>query len=134
MSKQLTSAFQGITLDKHGSDCGTTKTLKVTLTKENVGIFKFRFIVEGKKLVLLTSENIDSYIGKTVNMRSPLYCKSKKMCNKCYGELPYKLGIVNIGLTFNAVGEKLKNLSMKAFHDMTVKLNNINIEDAITRL
>jgi len=63
-----------------------------------------------------------------------MYCRNEKICNKCFGDLPYKLGIENVGLTFNKIGEDLKQLSMKSFHDSTVSLNSIDFQSAIIPL
>ncbi len=134
MSKQLVSAFQGIVLDEEGTNCRTKDTIKIKLTKKNSSMYKYRFIVVKGKLIKLDKATMPKYIGKTVDMRSPMFCKSEQMCNMCYGHLPYILDIQNIGLTFNAVGEKLKNLSMKSFHDATISLSKIKLDEAIVKV
>ena len=118
-------------VDEQGSDCGTTLTKKFTITKGNKASFMYRYIVEKGKLVFLEESNIDNYVGKTVNMRTPLYCKSDKYCSKCAGELYNKLGIQNVGLLTTRIGTSLLNSSLKQFHDMTLKTIEINIEDYI---
>jgi hypothetical protein len=133
LSKQLTSAFQGVELDVEGSDCGTKKTMKILLTKENANEYKYTYIVDNGKLVLLDRKTLPLYIGKEVNWRTPMYCQSKKYCEHCFGRLPYILGINNVGITFNGVGEKFKKLCLKAFHDMTVHLADINLDEAIKK-
>jgi len=61
--------------------------------------YLYRYIVENDKLVCLTPDIISNYIGKTVRMRSPMYCIDKKcICNKCAGDNFYKLDKKNIGL------------------------------------
>ena len=91
----------------------------------------YRYIIDGKKLVLLDDRTMLKYIGKTVKMRSVLYCTSDKRCNICAGELYYKLGIQNIGLTAAKVGSNLLNMSMKSFHDSTVKVTDIKAENIL---
>ena len=61
--KKLMAAFQGCQLDEPGSDCGSNGYLELTLTKDLTKFFQYRYIIEGKKLVLLTPENIKDYIG-----------------------------------------------------------------------
>ena len=129
--KRFQAMFQGVQLDERGSDCHSKGTLDVTITKKNKQDYLYRYIVEGGKLVLLNRSNIDRYIGKLVHMRSPLYCTSAKKCNMCYGDKPYMVGIRNVGLTFGLIGSKFINLSMKAFHDSSIKLNKINVEDIL---
>lgn len=130
--KKLAAAFQSMMVDEQGSDCGTTLTKKFTITKGNKASFMYRYIVEKGKLVFLEESNIDNYVGKTVNMRTPLYCKSDKYCSKCAGELYNKLGIQNVGLLTTRIGTSLLNASLKQFHDMTLKTVEIDIQDYIS--
>jgi len=132
LMKQYNSAFQNLQLGDPDSDCGTTKTIKVKITDFNKGKFRYRYIVEDKKLVLLDDDSIKKYIGKTVNMRSPMYCKSNKFCSKCFGELFFIDKIRNIGLIAQKQGSTIQALSMKQFHDATIKTNEFNPEDYIS--
>lgn len=122
MSKQLIAVLQTEVLDEKDSDCGTKKTIDITITKDNCYDYVYRYIIEGNGFVELTNENISSYIGKTVHMRSPQMCIGKKLCNKCMGNLFYRLGIDNVGLTSTAVSSKLLKLKLKAKHDGTAKI------------
>lgn len=108
-------------LDIPGSDCGTKRTTTVEFSKDNMSEFVDRYIKEGNKLVLLDRDTAPKYFGKTVQMRSPMYCKSQKICNKCAGEFYYKLKVRNIGLLANTISSMLLNASLKAFHDMSLK-------------
>ena len=48
-------------------------------------------------------------------------CKSKDyICSKCAGNLWYRLGVKNLGIFTAQVPSKLKNISMKSFHDSVV--------------
>lgn len=132
-NKQMCSSFQSIVADKKGTDCGTKKCIKMLLTNDNYKLFKYRYIKEKSgNLVLLNDDNKDKYIGKIVEFRSPMYCKGDKICNKCAGELYQKLGIDNIGLLTITIGGSILNKSMKAFHNSTIKLTQIAIEDYIS--
>lgn len=120
-TKTLFAAMQSEVLDEPGSDCKTT-FYKTVIIPENYRPLLYRYIVEDDgNLTLLTLENINDYVGKTVRMRSPMYCKSHHICNKCAGELFYKIGIKNIGLTVTKITSTLLNLSLKSMHDITVK-------------
>jgi len=132
--KKLSAAFQSTVLGDKGSDCGTNKTLRIEITEGNKNLFLYRYINTrgSKKLTELNSENIDNYIGKMVSMRSPLFCKADNLCNKCAGNLYYQLKIKNVGLLFYKVGSRIMQLSMKAFHDSTIQLKEIEIEKYIT--
>jgi len=132
MAKQLSASFQSMVLGEPDSDCRTKKTIPVTLTSKNKKGYLLRYIVERGKLVLLDNDNIDSYIGKSVNMRSPMYCTNENMCSKCAGELYFRLELKNMGLTFNRVGTRILNLSLKQVHDQTKSTKSINIFDYIS--
>jgi hypothetical protein len=135
IAKQLNAAFQGIVLGLKGSDCKTKRYLEVELTKENSGKFRYRFIIEPNgKLVRLEKKNMKDYIGKKIKIRSPLYCEDVDLCNKCYGDLSFMLGIKNVGLTFSWIGEKLKLLKMKGFHDSTIKLTKMDFDKSFIEL
>lgn len=123
LEKLFVKAFQHITVGPEGSDCGTKRTLKVHLTEDNIKLWMYSYMVEGNKLVELTSENMKDYIGKTVNFRFAIFCEDKKhICHKCSGSLFQRLGIRNVGIASFAMCSKIKNTSMKAFHDSTVKV------------
>lgn len=128
-AKKFRNAMQGVTLDEPGTDCKTPYTLKMTIPESMKALFKDRYILDTDgKLLLLTDENIDRYVGKEVRLRSPMYCKNDKVCSKCAGELFHKMGIKNAGLLNDAIAGVLMNASMKKFHDATVKFTKIDIE------
>ena len=96
-AKKLRNALQGVVIDDAGTDCGTKYTLKIKIPESMKNIFINRYVLDGNgKLVLLTNENIGSYTGKEVKLRSPMYCKSEHICSKCAGELFYKMGVENV--------------------------------------
>ena len=130
-TKKFFAAYQSIVLDSRGSDCKTKAYRVVQLTNKNASRMMYRYIIEGEKLIMLDNSNINSYIGKTVKMRSPLYCTGDKLCSKCAGDLFYRIGIENIGLTTSSVGSSLLKLLMKSFHDSTVKISDIDLNKMI---
>jgi len=129
--KKMMAAFQTLVLDEKDTDCGSKHYLKIFITKENKDFFTYRYIKKGSSLVLTTPENIDSYIGSYIELRSPMYCSGKKICNKCAGELYYILGMKNIGLTANKVTSIALNSSLKAFHDQSIKVTSFTFSDYI---
>ena len=130
--KLVLSATQHITLDKPGSDCGTKKTIEITLNKSNVKDFMYSYIVDGGKTIELTRKNKDKYIGKKVKIRYSALCENKAknhcICNKCVGNLPYRLTtneegteyIKNFGAASPQLMSRIKNINMKAFHESLV--------------
>lgn len=128
-TKKFSAVYQSITLDDRTSDCGSKKYRKMVLTDENFKRVKYRWINDGGKLVCLTPEVAPKYFGKEIQLRSPLYCTSKKLCAKCAGDLPYRLGIKNIGLTVSDISSGLLNALMKAFHSAVVNIHEIKISE-----
>ena len=131
LTKQLLSALQTEVLGPPDSDCGTKKTLTVQITKRNSNDFLYRYIVEGDKLVELTTGNISSYIGKTVHLRSPMLCIGKTLCEHCMGTMFTKLGITNVGLSSATVSAQVLQAKLSAKHDGTVKPIVIDPDDLL---
>jgi hypothetical protein len=130
-TKKINNAVQGVSLDEPGSDCGTTQFLKVTMTDKQKKMFLHRYVLDGGKLVLTDEKNIKGYVGKEVQMRSPLFCKGDQICSKCAGEIFYKLGIRNAGLLSTTMSGNLMNMSMKKFHNTSIKFDKINVDNFV---
>lgn len=112
------AAFQHIKVLEPGSDCHTDRYIEMMVDKKNIDMIMYSYVIEGNKLVEITSENRDKYIGKKVKLRFASMCKAKDgICNKCAGNLFYRLGITNVGAATPQIPSKLKLLSMKLFHD-----------------
>lgn len=126
-TKQITSALQSTVLDEPGSDCHSKVLLEVTIDPSNISEYEDRWIVEGGKYVLLDEKTLIKYKGKTVHMRSPMYCKGRdKICRICAGRKLEKLEIENIGLTASRASSTMSNASMKKFHDTTIKMSKLS--------
>ena len=126
-SKLLTGGYQHIKIGPKGSDCGTTHYVTTTLDKKNINLWMYSYIIEGNKLVELTSDNIDKYIGKTVKFRFSSMCKSKNyICNACAGNLFNRLGEQNIGIAESQVAERLKNAMLKQFHNSEIRNSELD--------
>lgn len=120
-------AYQDIVLDEPGTDCGTTRTSNVTLTKGNVKYFMYNNIVTSNgTLIELTSQNMHKYIGRTIKMRFANLCKHEKICNACAGNMFYKFDMRNVGLVMMQIPSAFKNKAMKAFHDSTIGVSEMN--------
>lgn len=128
LAKKTNQALNAVQAGPKGSDCKTEKTLDVYIYPEMVDDYLNRYIIDDGKIVELTNDNINKYIKTTVKMRSPIYCKMEEpcFCNICLGNQPYLLGLDNFGLAINRISNKLLTLSMKKFHDLTVKTEAID--------
>lgn len=116
--KLFLSAFQHIILLSPGSDCGTKRYIELDIDAKNIGMIMYSYAIEGNDLVEITSENKSRFIGKKVKLRFSSMCEAKDgICNKCAGNLFYRLGIRNVGAATPQIPSRLKVLSMKLFHD-----------------
>lgn len=130
LEKLFMNALQHIVAGPEGSDCGTQNTITVTLDKKNIKSYMYSYIKEGNKLIELTSENMDKYLGKTVKIRFASLCEFKDgvKCNKCIGNAWYRIGKTNLGAATPKIPSTLKNISMKAFHDSVQRMESIDID------
>ena len=124
--KLFLPVYSHIQLDKPGSDCGTDRYITCTITPDLIDMVMYNYVIEGSKLVEITSQNRDKYIGKTVKMRFSSMCEHEKICNKCAGNLYYRMHITNIGTAIPQIASILKNISMKGFHDSTVRTSEMD--------
>ena len=130
-SKLMTAAYQHLVLEKEGSDCGTKNFVWATLTKDNIHAWMYNWMIEGSRLVELTSDNMDKYIGKKVKFRFASMCESKNgFCSKCAGNLFYRIGVKNVGIAQSQVAEKLKAKMLAAFHVSAVKVAEMDVNKA----
>lgn len=129
--KKFYAEYQNIRIGPKGSNCGSLGALEMKLTEDNYAGYIDRYIMEGKKVIHLDEKNIKSYIGKTVRLRSPMFCTTDKICNVCFGDLPYKLGIENVGLTTAKIGSNFVNLGMKSIHNSSMKIKELDINDIL---
>ena len=124
--------MQHLSLLPAGSDCGTKRTIDVTLTDDNIGDYMYCYYMQGNKPIEITSENKDSLIGKTVKLRYSSMCEAKNgyFCSKCAGNLWYRLGIRHVGLITTQLPSRVKLVAMKSFHSNQVVLEDMNVWEA----
>jgi len=126
MGKKLLALLQMMEVDEPGTDCGTKNLIPVNITKHNMNDMLYTYIEEGSQLKMLTRENIGSYVGKSVMMRSPMSCKNEKICSKCAGQLFYLLDAKHAGLFATQISHAALNLGLKAKHNSLVELFTLN--------
>jgi len=120
MAKIILALLQSEHIDPDpDSDCGTTSTIPLTITKKNTKYALFRYINDNGKRVLTDLHNINNYIGKTVQLYSPQCCEHDAICGKCAGRVFHNLGVTNVGLLVTQVTQKILNLKLKAKHDLS---------------
>lgn len=126
-SKQIVAGMQTVVAGPKGSKCNTVRTLTTYITESNKKEYRGKYIIDGGKEVILTDANIGKYIGKPIQMYSPMYCTHKNgICNRCLGEQFYILNIKNVGMSSARLSGTLLNTQMKKFHDTTIKLYRVD--------
>jgi len=132
MGKKLLALLQMIEVDEPGTDCSTKQLVPVKITKHNSKDMLYTNIDNGSgQLTMLTKENINSYIGQTVRMRSPMTCVNDKICSKCAGNLFYMLDVKHAGLFATQISHSALNLGLKAKHNSLVELFTFKPEELI---
>lgn len=98
--------------DKTIADCYTKRTLDIKLTNDLFKRMTGRFVQENDRII-----DIDkSMIGHVIHLRSPIYCKTKKLCKTCYGKLLRQVNSENVGLVAVQEVASLSEKIMKSFH------------------
>jgi len=111
-SKFILRVFQNTKIIE--DDCGSKKGIHITLTNENKNKFLGRYLVDG---TCLTTESIDKYVGKKVEMRSMLHCHTKGgYCYKCCGNIFKELKLTNIGMQSLSLAEGFIGIAMASMH------------------
>jgi len=116
MSRKLAYVLNSLEADKFLRDCKTKGTLTIKLTSALIGRLAGRYII-GKSGKLEEFLIEDHNPGDVIQLRSPIYCKSPKVCFTCYGNLLKRHKSQYIGiLASQVIGERGTQMIMKTFH------------------
>jgi hypothetical protein len=111
-------------------DCNSTTYLHVNMTNEMAKRYLYRNILVDGKLVTLSDENINGYIGKVVQMRSPLYCQDPTgYCFTCMGKLFQSIDQEVITMVGVAVSSSFTKSALKSKHftlAKTIEIKSLN--------
>jgi DNA-directed RNA polymerase beta' subunit len=118
LSRKLIFACANLQLDKELDDCGTEDFLNIRVTTDRKArMLVRRYIKHEKGLKLITKENYKELIGEDVEVRSPIFCQSPKICKTCYGDLYKTLNTKFIGIVAaQTLGERSTQLVLRTFH------------------
>lgn len=85
----------------------------VKLAKSFIG----RWMKTPEGLKLITKDNYLDNCGKTIEVRSPIFCKNPRFCKKCYGESHKFCHSKYVGIiAAQALGEVATQLTLRTFH------------------
>jgi DNA-directed RNA polymerase beta' subunit len=104
-------------------DCGTKYTFKIHVENKDIANrLKYRYYYEDNPqhnpdVELKRVDNPDDIIGKTIYVRSPIYCESYGICKTCYGDLHKIHKSTNVGfIAAQTLGERSTQLTLRTFH------------------
>ena len=128
LARKIITSTSHVEINK--KDCGTKKYYELKVTKDNYNRIKYRYYV-GRNGKLSLIKEPEKLIGKTIKLRSPLYCKDKDgICEICYGDgfklhETKKIGI----LAGTAMNNILLNTLMKLRHKpSTIEIVKVNFK------
>lgn len=112
--RKMVYVMSNMEADIRNVDCGTRMMLKIKLTDDLFKRMSGRYVQEefGKPILPID----ESMIGDVISLRSPVYCKSLKICRTCYGDLMRQLKSKHIGLIAAQEVASLSEKIMKSRH------------------
>ena len=126
MAKKILALLQSAKIDPDPqSNCGTRATVPVTITKKYKKYFLYRYVQKNGKPFLTTLDNIDQFVGHTVQLYSPQCCLNDQICGKCAGRLFHNLGVTDVGMLTTQITQKLLNIKLKSKHDLSQNAGDI---------
>lgn len=118
LSRKLIFTCANLQIDVNLKDCGTQDLLEVFVeTEKKAKMLINRYHVIKKELKQITKDNYKEIVGTTVFLRSPIFCKSPKLCTTCYGDLYKSLHSRFVGvIAAQTLGERGTQLVLRTFH------------------
>jgi len=131
LSRKLIFTCANLQIDRTFDDCGTTDLLQVFVDNEKKAKMLIgKHFMESGNLIKMTEYNYLGYVGKTIEIRSPIFCKNDKVCKTCYGELHEVIDTDFIGvIAAQSLGECNTQLVLRTFHTSGVAVVGKNNED-----
>jgi len=124
LTRQMIYATEFIEISDTIDDCGSTDYLKLNIDNNELGdkkikslLGRYYFDTHDNKLKIIDSNTFNIVKGTDILLRSPIYCKSEKICHTCYGNLYKLLHSPYIGIIASqAIGERNTQLVLRTFH------------------
>jgi DNA-directed RNA polymerase subunit beta' len=118
LTRQLIYSCVFVVLDESLDDCGSTDYMRIYVRDEDMArSLLWRYFRLKDRLIKITTTNYKNIVGKVIDLRSPIYCKSEKICKRCYGDLHKILHSNQIGIiATQAIGEITTQLVLRTFH------------------
>ncbi|GAG86023.1 unnamed protein product, partial [marine sediment metagenome] len=131
-TRQLVYMLSPVEASPTLKDCKTKRTVSFKLSNKLIGKLDGRYYIKGTQLIKF--EQKDFKAGDNINLRTPIYCESPKMCHTCYGDLLKRHRSPYIGVIAGSkIGERGTQLIMRTFHTggaATISVANV-LEDIL---
>lgn len=130
--KELLRASSNIVVAKE--DCGSRLGVKQLIDESNASKLVGKSIVAKEGYIdINTPEEAGKYLGKTLLVRSPMYCILDKTdyCRVCVGK-KLSLHPTGLSLTISEFGSKFMGIFMSAMHGKELATAKLNFKTAIT--
>jgi hypothetical protein len=125
LSRKLVFACANLQISENLTDCKTKDTLEVYVNsqkKAKLLIGKYLVTKQGK-LNKITGQNCLEFVGKTIFVRSPIFCENEDVCHVCYGDSCKNLHSRFIGIiAAQSLGETNTQLILRTFHTSGVAI------------
>lgn len=115
MARQLAFILNSVEIHPTLKDCKTTRGLSLRVTKDLLSRLTGRYVIKNGKTELIDMS--DYKPGDVITLRTPIYCKSPKLCHTCYGKLLERSRSPYAGvIAAQIIGERGTQLIMRTFH------------------
>jgi len=116
LARKLVYFLNSVELHPSLNDCKTDRFLQITIIdNDQLSRLKYRFVEKDGKILPIEQANIK--VGDTINLRSPVFCKSQKICHTCHGKSFLRKATPFIGIAYGLIlGESATQSSMEKFH------------------
>lgn len=103
-------------------DCGSTLGRQKNITEDNHRRYLGFYKINPSGLERLTEDNIQKYIGKSITIRSPMFCRSEGtgFCSRCVGDVNAE-NPKGLGAAVAEVGSEFMSIFMAAAHARQLK-------------
>jgi len=116
-------------------DCGSKRGITILMTKTKLPHYIGNYQVIKGAPVVLTEDSLKDLVGKRIEVRSPIYCKTggANYCAKCMGDrissTPQALGTYA-----SDIGSIFLSLFMAAMHGKSLKTEELDLEVSLESL
>ncbi len=125
LARKVTMSNANVIVDHTRKDCRTKKYYELFVDSKKAKLLRGRYHVVKNELVEI-KEPAD-VLNKTIQLRSPLYCRAKKgLCPVCYGNHYKTVGTENVGIL---AGGAINMIAVNALMKMRHKSSQIDIID-----